>query len=179
MLLNASSWVCTDVHEMQLFFWSVYGMESKLKSPLQDQQLQAQKAPFHAPRSAGHPPRTEAGRAPAAIPRGAASPWEPFPRGGHLGLNRPLGCSQSPPAGHPERGRSQEPSPVGRVPRSARHCPLHHEASRTSPPETPLSLRCITCARLRGRGVGRGRLAKSVTAQVLASKSLGSNSATM
>lgn len=85
MRLNAVSWVCTDVREMRLFFSSVYGMESELKSHLQGQQLQAQAAPLHAPRSAGCPPRaergrlsrTEPGRAPAAVPRGRASPWEP------------------------------------------------------------------------------------------------------
>lgn len=202
MRLNAVSWVCTDVREMRLFFSSVYGMESELKSHLQGQQLQAQAAPLHAPRSAGCPPRaergrlsrTEPGRAPAAVRQGKASPWEPLPRGGDLGFNRLLG----PPAGRSERGQSQEPSPVGRVLRRARHCPLHHGASQT-PPETSLSPRCIMRAGL-SRGGGRHgeracskvsdcpgfgipksgfKFGNKVIAQVSASKSLGSNSVTM
>lgn len=65
-----------------------------------------------------------------------------------------------PPAGRSERGQSQEPSPVGRVLRRARHCLLHHGASQT-PPETSLSPTCIMRAGLSRGGGRRGERACS------------------
>lgn len=173
ILLNAVSRARADGHKMQLFFISLWHGEQARIPP----------AGSAAPGPGGTPP------APRSAGRGAGArscrssarkgpPVGTFDSRWRLGLESAARTLAVNTCRCSERGQSQEPSPVGRVLRPARHCPLHHGASQT-PPETSLSPRCITCAGLSPGGVGRGRVAKSVIAQVSASISLGSNSVTM